>query len=122
MAICRAGGIIKGKVDGKDRVIFNKASVDNVLEWNFNIGAADIYSFTISYNNPADKPMQGILQFFSADGKLIKEEKLVFISTRPGKSNYINSSSGSMINAGNYKIKLSSKEAEGLSINALDVQ
>ncbi|MCW3090621.1 MAG: glycoside hydrolase [Ferruginibacter sp.] len=115
-------GLIKGKIDGKDRVIFTKASGANLLEWNFNIGAADIYSFSISYNNPAAQNVIGILQFFSADGKLIKEEKIAFIPTRPGKSNYISSSSGSMINAGNYKISLQSRDAEGVSINSLDIQ
>ncbi|MEO6733724.1 MAG: malectin, partial [Ferruginibacter sp.] len=115
-------GITKGKLDGKDRVIFTNASAENLLEWNFNIGAADIYSFTISYNNPKAASEQGLLQFFSADGKLIKEETVAFVTTRPGKSNYINTNSGSMINAGNYMILLSAKNAEGLSINSLDIQ
>ena len=118
----KGAGLVKGKVDGKDRVIFNTVAADNLLEWNFNIGAADIYSFTISYNNPKAETKQGLLQFLSADGKLLKEEKIEFTATRTGKSNYINSNSGSMINAGNYLIRLTAKDAEGLSINALDVQ
>ncbi len=121
-ASLQGSGLNKGKIEGKDRVIFTKASAENILEWNFNIGAADIYSFTISYNNPAAETLQGTMQFLSADGRIIKEETVSFIATKPGKSNYINSGSGSMINAGNYIIKLKSKYAEGLSINSLDVQ
>ena len=52
----------------------------------------------------------------------MKEETIVFTPTRQGKSNYITTNTGTMINAGNYKLRLSSKEAEGVSINSLDVQ
>jgi hypothetical protein len=114
--------IENGKVDGKDRVIFTKASADNVLEWNIAVGVADTYSLTISYNNPHAETISGRLQFFAADGTLMKEEAVEFTSTKTGKLNYISSSTGSMINAGNYKVRLTSKDAEGISINSLDVQ
>jgi hypothetical protein len=115
-------GIVKGQVDGKDRIIFQKASAENNLEWNFSVGVADMYSLTISYNNPKTGNIEGRLQLFSADGTLMKEEEILFTPTRQGKSNYINSTTGTMINAGNYKVKLTSKDAEGLSVNSLDVQ
>ena len=115
-------GMLKGQVDGKDRIIFNKASKDNEVEWSFNTGVADIYSLTISYHNPKQEVLRGKLQLLSADGTLMKEEAVEFTPTRPGKSNYINTTTGSMINAGNYKLKIRSGEAEGLSINSLDVQ
>jgi beta-galactosidase len=115
-------GIIKGQVDGKDRIIFQKASVENILEWNFSVGVADMYSLTVSYNNPKTENMKGKLQLLSADGSLMKEEEILFTPTKQGKSNYITTNTGTMINAGNYKLRLSSKNAEGLSINSLDVQ
>ncbi len=115
-------GISKGQVDGKDRVIFKNPSADNVLEWNFNVGVGDMYSLTISYNNPLEKDMKGNLQLFAADGTLMKQEEIIFTPTRPGKSNYINTTTGTMINAGNYILRLKSKDAVGLSINSLDVQ
>jgi hypothetical protein len=91
------------------------------VEWNISIGAADVYSLTIAYNNPHNETMKGKLQFFAADGTLMKEEMVEFTATKPAKSNYINSSTGTMVNAGNYKVRLSSN-AEGISINSLDVQ
>jgi len=115
-------GMVKGKVDGKDRVIFQKASAENSLEWDFSVGVADRYSITISYNNPKTESIKGRWQLLSADGTLMKEEEILFTPTRQGKSNYINSTTGTMINAGHYKIRLTSKEAEGLSVNSLDVQ
>jgi hypothetical protein len=115
-------GISKGQVDGKERVIFTKASAQNVLEWNMTVGVADIYSLTITYNNPHQQVINGKLEFFAADGTLMKTEEVEFTPTRAGKSNYINSSTGSMVNAGNYKVRLTSAKAQNISINALDVQ
>jgi beta-galactosidase len=115
-------GIVKEQVDGKDRVIFEKASSENVLEWSFAIGVGDMYSLTISYNNPHMDNIKGNLQLLSADGTLLNQEEVIFTPTKPGKSNYINSTTVTMINAGNYTLKLTSKDAEGLSINTLDVQ
>ena len=111
----------KGQVDGKDRAIFENASADKV-EWNFTVGVADIYSLTVSYNNPLQKNLTGRLQLLSADGTMMKEEAVVFTPTRVGKSNYITTNTGSMINAGHYKLRLTANDAAGLSVNALDVQ
>jgi len=115
-------GINNGKVEGKDRVIFNRASANNLLEWTFNVGVGDMYSLTISYNNPQTKEIKGKLQLLMAGGHLLKEEEIVFTPTAVGKSNYISTNTGTMINAGKYFLRLTSKEAEGLSINSLDVQ
>ena len=115
-------GIMKGVVDGKDRVIFKTASPENYIEWDIATGVADTYSLTIAYNNPHEEAVKGKLQFYAADGTLMKEEEVWFTVTRAGKSNYINSSTGSMINAGNYRVRLSSAEAVDLSVSTLDVQ
>jgi beta-galactosidase len=115
-------GLVKTKVDGKDRVLFEKASADNRVEWSIDVGVGDIYSLTISYNNPLQQIIKGHLKFYAADGTLMKEEEVEMIPTRPGKSNYISTTSGSMINAGTYKVVLTSGEAVGVTINALDVQ
>ena len=115
------GAVQKGMVDGKERAIFSKAFSQNAVEWNISVGVADMYSLTISYNSPHNETVKGKLQFFAADGTLMKEEIIEFTATKPGKSNYINSSTGTMINAGNYKVRLLSNTS-GISINSLDVQ
>jgi beta-galactosidase len=121
-AAIKGPAIEKGQVDGKDCVIFKKASADNVLEWTMLVGVADIYSLTISYNNPKANIIKGKLEFFAADGTKMKEEDVEFTPTKPGKTNYISTTTGSMINAGTYKVRLTSEDAEGVNINSLDVQ
>jgi hypothetical protein len=115
-------GLTKTQVDGKDRVLFAKASAENRIEWQIAVGVGDIYSFTISYNNPLQENVKGHLKLMAADGTLMKEEEVEMTPTKPGKSNYINTTSGSMINAGNYTVVLTAGEAKGLTVNALDVQ
>ncbi len=115
-------GLVKGKLDGKDRVFFQKASAANKLAWQIAVGVGDMYSLTISYNNPLQQTMKGKLQLVAADGTLMKEEEVELMPTRPGKSNYISTTTGSMINAGAYTVILSAPAAEGIAVNALDVQ
>ncbi|RYZ28270.1 MAG: hypothetical protein EOO10_10120 [Chitinophagaceae bacterium] len=122
LATIHGPGLKKGQVDGKDRAIFETASAQNMIEWNFTTGVADIYSMTVSYNNPHETILKGKLQLLSADGTLMKEETVQFTPTRVGKSNYITTNTGSMINAGHYKVRLTAPDAAGLSLNALDVQ
>jgi beta-galactosidase len=115
-------GLVKGIINGKDRVIFSKPSTENLLEWKFDVDVADMYSLTISYNNPNANTINGTLEIFSEDGTLLKKEDVEFKATRPGKSNYISTTTGTMINAGKYTVQLRAKDAKGLSINSLDVQ
>lgn len=115
-------GIKAGKVDGKDRVIFEQASPQNQIEWKISVGVADIYSLTISYNNPTSKILKGKLQILSADGTQMKEERVEFTPTREGKNNYISTNTGNMINAGHYLVRLTAPDAAGLNVNAVDVQ
>jgi beta-galactosidase len=122
LATLKGPGLKTGQVDGKDRAIFETASPANVVEWNFTVGVADIYSLTVSYHNPLKQNMTGRLQLYAADGTLMKEEDVEFTPTRVGKSNYITTNTGSMINAGHYKVRLTAPGAAGLSLNALDVQ
>lgn len=121
-AVLKGPGLSKGKVDGKDRVIFEAPSPQNSVEWQIAVGVGDTYSLTISYNNPTPQTLRGHWQLVAADGRRMKEEAVELTPTRPGRSNYINTTTGSMINAGNYKVVFTAGEAKGLSINALDVQ
>lgn len=121
-AVLAGPGIKPGKIDGKDRVIFEQPSPQNQIEWKISVGVADIYSLTISYNNPNNKILKGKLQILSADGTLMKEEQVEFTPTREGKNNYISTNTGSMINAGYYLVRLTAPDAAGLNVNAVDVQ
>jgi beta-galactosidase len=121
-ASLRGPSITKREVDGKEKIIFQQPSGDNTLDWTFSVGVGDTYSLTISYNNSGTKAEKGMLQLLSADGILLKQEDILFTPTRQGKLNYISTTTGTMINAGSYTVRVKSQEAEGLAINSLEVQ
>ncbi|MGC4102916.1 malectin domain-containing carbohydrate-binding protein [Ferruginibacter sp.] len=113
-------GFVRSTVNEKETITFkqNKTSID----WNINIGAADIYSLNIRYANPAEKNLNGTLQIIMADGTVMKSEKIIFTPSKPGKWNYIATNSGSMINAGNYVIRIVADDAVGVGVSGLDIQ
>ncbi|WP_374163389.1 malectin domain-containing carbohydrate-binding protein [Arcticibacter sp. MXS-1] len=115
------GGIEKATVNEKDAVVFRKASGD-ILEWAISVGVADTYSLTIKYANTSAKNYKAKLVLTAADGTLMKEEIIELAPSKPGKWNYFATSSGTMINAGTYKVKLVAIDAEGLGVSGLDVQ
>ena len=120
-------GILEGKgittavLMNKQRVIFNAANQGN-LTWNISVGVADTYSLTIKYHNPSNQPLKAKLEFLSADGTLMKTEIAEFAPTKEGKWNYLNTNTGSMINAGSYQLRLTAIETKGLAVDVLDVQ
>ena len=62
------------------------------------------------------------MEISMADGTIIKNEKIVFTTSKEGKWSYITTNTGSMINAGNYSIKIIAEDAIGIGISGLDVQ
>jgi beta-galactosidase len=101
-------------------VVFNKN--ETAIEWNINIGAADIYSLNIRYTNETSKNLSGKLEIVAADGTVMKSEQIIFTYSKPGKWNYITSNTGSMINAGNYIVRIKADDAIGVGISGLDIQ
>ncbi|WP_420146915.1 hypothetical protein, partial [Spirosoma sp.] len=114
-------GIVKETRNDRSVATFKKAAGDAV-EWTISTGVADTYALTVRYANPTAKPLLGKLELLLADGTLIKTEAVEFTPTRPGKWNALTTSTGTMINAGNYTVRLTATNAEGLSAYQLLVQ
>ena len=113
-------GITKVTVNERETIVFNKN--ETAIEWNINIGAADIYSLNIRYANESNKNLSGKLEIVAADGTIMKTEQIIFTNSKPGKWNYITTNTGSMINAGNYIVRIKAEDAVGIGISGLDIQ
>ncbi|MCX2452507.1 malectin domain-containing carbohydrate-binding protein [Pedobacter sp. PLR] len=121
-AALKSPGLATEELMGKERMVFKKPSGD-VLEWNIVVGVADTYSLTLKYHNPFERSLKGKLALLTMDGTVLKKpEPIEFVTTKKGKWNYHNTNSGTMINAGTYRVRLIADDAEGLSIDALTVQ
>ncbi|PWS28795.1 glycoside hydrolase family 2 [Pedobacter yonginense] len=120
-ATLKGNNIVKEDLMGKPRVTF-KSTFGDALEFSLSVGVADTYSLTLKYHNPFEQNLTAMIEFRVADGTLMKTEKAIFTPTKAGKWNYLNTNTGSMINAGTYKLSIIAENSRGLTIDALDVQ
>jgi hypothetical protein len=114
-------GMVRETVNTKESITFKEAT-GGAVEWTIQVGVADTYSLTVRYANQLTKPLTAKLSVALADGTVLKEETVELVPSKPGKWNYLASSTGSMINAGSYTVKLTAVDAAGLSVSSLEVQ
>src|SRR5690606_10617377 len=70
-----------------------------VVEWTVKVGVADVYSLTFKYHNPFKENRTAWVEVIAADGTVMRSKTLVDLEpTRDGKWNYINTSTGTMVN------------------------
>jgi hypothetical protein len=114
-------GLVKETVNTKESITF-KAPAGNAIEWTIQTGVADTYSLTFRYANQGTQPLTALFTLALADGTVLKTETVELAPSKPGKWNYLTTSTGGMINAGSYRVKLAGTAAAGLSVSGLDVQ
>lgn len=120
-AVIKGEGVERRMVNKRDVVVFTKPS-GGVMEWTIDIGVADMYSLSFRYTSAATTSKKANWQLIAADGAVMKTEPMEFTNTREGKWNYISTTTGSMINAGKYTIRITAEDADGVAIGGLDVQ
>jgi hypothetical protein len=120
-AVTNGGGLTKDDVSGKKCVTFKTASA-GVLEWAIATGVGDSHELRIKYFNPTGKKLSAQLKLIAADGTVMKQAELEFGTNQPDKWKVATTTTGTSINAGNYKVIVSAENVEGLSISGLEVQ
>lgn len=91
------------------------------LEWAVSPGLAGVYNLRFRYMNFSDKPVEMRIQVVAADGRFLRNDVIAF---PPGsdKLKTLSTTTDAIINAGHYKVVLSSDNAVGLSLDALIFQ
>lgn len=101
-------------------VAFDKVGKGSI-EWNIATGLAQVYALRFKYMNTSGKPITVRLTFVAANGTVLKDDEITF-SEAPEKWKSMSTTTGTYINAGHYKVILSSADMNGLWLDALDVQ
>ncbi|MBC7947374.1 MAG: DUF4982 domain-containing protein [Chitinophagaceae bacterium] len=114
-------GVIKETFSGRESAVI-KTDESTTVEYPVQTGVADIYSITVKYHYGKESIVKGKLQFIGTGSTMMLEEEVSFTFTREGKWNQFTVNTGSMINAGNYTVRLVIKGAEGLAISGIDLQ
>lgn len=94
-----------------------------VVAFEINVGVADVYSLTLKYHNAFATSRMVSVEVQTLEGNVLKPaEKLQLDPTREGKWNYVTTNTGTMINAGTYRVIVRGIDAKDIYIDALDVQ
>jgi hypothetical protein len=120
-AVTTGEGITRQTINKRESVVFTKPA-GGQADVTINTGVGDVYSITFRYYNPATAIRKATWQLILVDGTVLKTEPMEFTNTREGKWNYFTTTSGSMINAGKYTVRIIATDAEGVAIGGVDVQ
>lgn len=105
----------------QERLLFDKD--DGSVAFEIHVGVADVYSLTLKYHHAFQESRTASIALEMLDGTVLKPaENLALETTRAGKWNYVTSNTGTMINAGSYRVIVRGVNAKGVYIDALDVQ
>ncbi|QES88615.1 malectin domain-containing carbohydrate-binding protein [Rhizosphaericola mali] len=117
-----SNGNWKGISFNKKNVLQSQYRGNDTLIFNFHTGVADIYSLTLKYSNMTDKKLFGKLILENTSNTVLKVEEIILDFTKEGKWSLIETNSDSMINAGDYKFKLVTNDANGLVISGIEIR
>lgn len=91
------------------------------LEWAVSPGLAGIYNLRFRYVNYNPNPVEMRIQVVAADGRILRNDLISFPSGSD-KMKTLSTTTDVIINAGHYKVILSSENAVGLALDALIFQ
>ena len=114
-------GVIKENFAGRECVVI-RTNGSATVEYPIQTGVADIYSITMKYYYGKQSPIKGRLQLIGAGNTMMLDEEVQFTFTNTGKWNQFTINTGTMINAGNYLVRLIITGAEGLTVSGIDIQ
>ena len=101
--------------------VFFGAGKNNSIEWTISTGLAQVYALRFKFMNLSGKPIPVNLKLIAPNGSVLKNDTLTFPDT-PEKWRMMSTTTGGYINAGTYKVILSTENMDKLSFDALDVQ
>lgn len=118
----------QAKIEGKHRIdilrkregVFFEQGAGRI-EWTVQTGLAQVYAFRFKFVNFTGKQVPLRLQLIAPNGVTLRDQE-VMLPDLGEKWRVLSTTSGTYINAGEYRIILSGEELEGLAFESLDVQ
>ncbi len=114
------GNVAVAEAAGKKVISFK--SNEGSVAWAIVPGVADVYTIRIKYLNTTGKMLSADVKVLAADGTVMKAGLMEFPVTTADKWKTVETTTGSSINAGNYKVVIATKDCAGLSISGIEVQ
>jgi len=114
------GDFIQVNIKNKPGIQF-KSGTPVSIEWKIATGLAQVYALRFNYMNTTGKSMTARIQLIASNGIVLKSDDITFPETKE-KWRLVSTTTGSFINAGQYRVVLSGNHLEGLSFESLEVQ
>ncbi|RZF59910.1 glycoside hydrolase family 2 [Sphingobacterium corticibacterium] len=93
------------------------------MEFEIKVGVADVYALMLKYHNASKETKEAMIELITMDDVVLKPAETVRLEpTREGKWNYIDTDTGTMINAGTYRVRITSIDAKDIYIDAVEVK
>ncbi|GAB3648486.1 hypothetical protein GCM10028791_12340 [Echinicola sediminis] len=115
-----AGEVSKGNFKKSDYIAF-EGNAGNDFSWEANPGLAGTFLIRFRYMNATDHPLQVRLQIIASNGVVMRDDVIDF-PVADEKWKILNTTSGSMLNAGKYTIRISGEGMEGLWLDRVEFQ
>ena len=117
----RVEGTYECKEQKKQQGVFFGAGSENCIEWTVQTGLAQVYALRFKFMNTSRQPLNVRLQVIDSKDAVLKDDILQFPATS-GHWKMLSTTTGTYINAGTYRIRLSAEQTDGLGLDALEVQ
>ncbi|MDD3321917.1 MAG: malectin domain-containing carbohydrate-binding protein [Paludibacter sp.] len=92
-----------------------------IIQWNISPGLAQVYALRFNYMNISGEAKVFNIQLVDSKGVILKNDEITFPET-PEKWKQISTTTGTYINAGNYKVVISGENVSGLAFTSLEIQ
>lgn len=115
-------GVFSKRVHKKEMgVFFQKKSKQNSVTWSVSTGLAQVYALRFKFMNSSQKPLPVRFQLIDAKGVVLKDDWLQFAPT-PNKWRILNTTTGTFVNAGHYKVVLTADSFVGFALDGVEIQ
>jgi hypothetical protein len=91
------------------------------IAWEVTPGLAGVYALRFKYMNPGTEPVNARILLLSDDGRVMRDDTIQFPPT-PAKWRILNTTTGTTINAGRYRILLEQDRIGELKFDQMEMQ
>ncbi|MBN1187783.1 MAG: DUF4982 domain-containing protein [Bacteroidales bacterium] len=119
-AILKGAGLKKLEFNNREYIEFSRAEGDTI-EWEFSVGLGDVYTLRFQYLNNSEESIPMRIKIIDSYGIVVKNDIIEF---DPRKESWrtLTTTTGTSINAGKYKVRMTTGYKAGLGIDRMDVQ
>jgi len=111
------------EVEGKRLTAGRGKTASRVMEWDFSVGVAKVYTLRWRYYNP-EGPRKLRVRITDSNGVVYKDDVISFLQTQQKKTKRKMTSitTGSMVNAGRYRVTLQGEGLDGMLFEKMVVE